>query len=86
MNSTNVIITVLNYVLDKFKVKHAGIYAIVMAVLGAILVLCTYFQGNIGIHLSPVITNIIQIVSVVLMGLVGTHTPQKNVQDSETKN
>lgn len=85
----SIIVQYIEKILDKFKTKNGLVYGIIMLTLISVYALGKYLiSGNniSGINIPPQYISYINYILVIIAALTGAHTPQKNVQDSETKN
>lgn len=78
MNNQSWIVGLLSSLLDMFKTKHAGVYGVIILILGAVYAIVTFFQGDTGLDLPSWLDTAIKIAAPLLAALLGSHTPQKS--------
>jgi len=67
---------ILDYLLDKFKVRHSGWWVFVVIVLIAVKAAVDYVLNQSGIDLTESTTDILNWVLFGIAALTGSHTPK----------
>lgn len=83
MNLVNIISKLLSSLVDGFKQKNPTVYTIILVVLLSIYAVINHLLGSVGVDGLPIlnadltgIVTSVRDVIVVLLGLLGAHTPQ----------